>query len=465
MAPGWSSKPQKRLTLEIQTYFRRFRDEISLGDPQVQRIESASTTLIAYLRDHYELTTSQVFLQGSYANGTAVKPVAGGEYDVDIVCVSSSEDDTAADALEDMYSTLESNGRYIGKLKPKQPCVRIEYADDNIGSFHVDVVPVRSSSASDAPLDAPRRNSGWHSTAPNEYTAWCAKQGQAFIDCVKMLKRWRDEHQEVRSAVKSIVLQVLVARHLPQWATNDAERIYRTLVSLNNELSSIATPPMVLNPVLESENLAARWEVKAFRNFKTELTEAITIARRAIEAPTIIEACEQWRALFGDAFPLAEKGGQFIVALSDTSHAQLPEARGWYEHLDPRYSASIEAWEYRGKRGKKSPYHSDGPLLFAGKQLQFKANYTGPTPVDIWWRVINTGQHARDESGLRGDFFRAKRRGDGNRQSPDPAENWESTSYTGTHLIEVFLLVGTRVVARSSSFKVNVFGSRFTWRP
>jgi tRNA nucleotidyltransferase (CCA-adding enzyme) len=93
--------------MEIQTYFGKFIEKISLGQRQVQRIESASTTLVTYLRGYYDLTNAQVFLQGSYANGTAVKPVDRGEYDVDIVCVSASEADTAVAALDDVYDALE----------------------------------------------------------------------------------------------------------------------------------------------------------------------------------------------------------------------------------------------------------------------------------------------------------------------------------------------------------------------
>jgi hypothetical protein len=450
--------------MEIQQYFNSFLVEIALGKKQEARIESASTTLITYLRTEYDLSNFEVFLQGSYANGTAVKPVEGGEYDVDIVCVSASEADSASAALSELYGTLDDNGRYNGRLKQKQPCVRIEYADDEIGSFHVDVVPVKPSASADAPLDAPRLNSGWHATNPNEYTAWCARQGPSFMSIVKMLKRWRDEHQGVRDAIKSIVLQVLVARHMPSWATNDAERVYRTLVGLSDEIAPLAMPPVVKNPVLESENLTARWDVKAFRNFRNELVEAVAIAREAVEATTTVEACEHWRDLFGDSFPLVEKGGAFNVGLADYSHAESPEVRGWYEHLDPRYAVRIDAWEHRGKKeSKKSPYKSDGALLFAGKRLQFKATYTAPTSVDIWWRVTNTGKHSRDEGQLRGEFFKGKRR-DG-KKSADPTENWESTSYTGTHLVEVFLLVGARIVARCAPFKVNIFSSQAPWKP
>ncbi len=447
------------MTIDIQAYFDNYLGAISLGKRQVRRIESASSTLMLYLQDRYQLTHSDVFLQGSYANGTAVKPVQGGEYDVDIVCVSADQADSATSALADMYKLLDDTGRYHGRLELKKPCVRIQYADDEIGKFHVDVVPVRVDQTHDiAPLDAPRRQSGWHPTAPNEYTEWCARQGPQFIRTVKMLKRWRDEHQGVRQAIKSIVLQVLVARHMPSRLMSDGECIYQVLHGIHQDLEPLAGPPAVLNPVLPDENLTKRWELDHFRNFQKELAEAVELAQEAIEASTLVEACEHWRELFGDSFPAVAPEGSFAVRLGDTSHAEPPEKRGWYESLDARYGVTLDAWEYRGKNDKNSPYCSGGQVLFAGKQLRFRANVHGPTAVDIWWRVTNTGNHASESDALRGAFFKAKRRGIAGRPSKDPAENWESTAYTGVHLVEVFLLVGERIVARSTPFRVNILG-------
>jgi hypothetical protein len=448
--------------MDIQSNFDTFLDNISLGQKQVDRIESASNTLIDYLKDQYGLDNSRVFLQGSYANGTAVKPVEGGEYDVDIICVCASTDDTATGAINDLYAVLDSHGRYSGKLVSKEPCVRIQYADDNIGQFHVDVVPARPCQTTEAPLDAPRKSSGWHPTAPNEYTSWCEQQGAHFRQTVQMLKRWRDEHQAVRDAIKSIVLQVLVSQHLPTTAIKDADRVAQTIINMNDALSPLESPPKVWNPVLNTENLAARWTAQSFADFQRELAQATELVEAATGASDIIEAVDYWRDLFGESFPPVEKG-LFNVQLADTSHAKSPETKGWYELLDSRYSVSVRATVQLGKRGKQSWYPNDGPLLFRDRFIQFTATHSGPTDASIWWRVTNTGKHARDQSCLRGEFSRAQQINQ--KSSADPRENWERTSYTGTHVVEVFLVVGTRVVARSAPFKVNIHNGRVPWMP
>ncbi|WP_080729212.1 nucleotide-binding domain-containing protein [Rhodococcoides fascians] len=451
----------------MDQHFDEFLSRISLGQKQVDRIESAWLTLKGYLIDEYDLSEADIFVQGSYANGTAVRPVEGGEYDVDIICICAPRSVTAKDAIDDLYASLESHGRYKGKLTSKQPCVRIQYADDEIGSFHVDVVPVRPSDDDVAPLDAPRKSTGWHPTAPSEYTSWCQTQGPLFRQTVQMLKRWRDEHQKVRGAVKSIVLQVLVSQSMPVASGSTGERIARTLENMNNALAGLCWPPEVSNPVLKKENLAERWPQQAFENFQSELREATELAQAALDADDDVEAAENWRNLFGDAFPAIEKNqakGIYSVALADTSHALTPGAKNWTVALDPRYSINIRAWEQLGKNGRRIPYESDTRLLFPNKWINFKANIVAPTECSVWWQVTNTGKHARDRSGLRGEFFKAKARGSAGKPSKDEADNWEATSYTGTHVVQAFLLVGTRVVAQSDRFFVNIFNKAQFWQ-
>ena len=378
-------------------------------------------------------------------------------------CVSASDGQSPDEALDDLFNVLQANGNYADHLTPKRPCVRIAYADDYIGGFHVDVVPIRVSDDPVAPLDAPRRQAGWHPTAPAEYTDWCAQQGDLFRRTAQMLKRWRDEHQEVRAAIKSIVLQVLISEHMPQHVTGDAIRTTETILGLRSAVRDLTAAPAVHDPVLPSENLTARWEATAFTNFKKELSEAANIVQTASQSDDPVEAAEKWRELFGDAFPLPRKS-LFGVRLADTSHARRPVTQGWYEAYDDRYRLTITATERRGKKGKASPYEDDGPLLFAGagKRLRFTAHHNGlPTSAEIWWRVTNTGAHARQVKELRGDFFKARR--PNGSPSPNPLENWESSAFTGTHLIEVFAVVGARVVAKSQPFKVNIYKKGRSW--
>jgi hypothetical protein len=446
------------MTHELQDYFKKFDEMITLDGKQAERMEKASEMLMAFLVDRFNLATGDVFVQGSYPNGTAVEPVDGGEYDVDIVCVSVDGDVTSEEALDHLTAVLESDGIYAPRVgAPKSCCVRLESAEDEVGKFHIDVVPVRPGQRY-APLDAPRRDEEWHGTSPREYTDWCRNQGVNFARTVKAAKRWRDEHQTVRGAIKSIVLQVLLAQCMPRDTASDARRLHSALRNMQQLLAEHASPPVVTNPVLDSENLAARWTQESYDEFRAELDEAVELTTLAINTDDAVEAVETWRELLGDDFP-AERPESFGIKLASDAHAHTPGANGWTTDLDPRYHVEILATQQLGKRTKRAKrYSSNGPLLFAGRKLCFRAITSGPGDAEIWWQVANTGAHAREKQGLRGEYFKAKKL-NGN-PSDDEAENWEDTSYTGAHWIRAVLVKSGTVVAQTSKFVVNVYNKQ-----
>ncbi|MBI5336169.1 MAG: nucleotidyltransferase [Mycolicibacterium rufum] len=448
--------------------FDQFLSAIELKQKQVDRIESARNSLTTLLKDWYDITDDEVFVQGSYANNTAVRPIEGGEYDIDIVVVSADDDDGATDAIRELFDTLEDS-RYKDKIEERKPCVRVKYADEQIGGFHVDVIPLRVSSSDehDAPYEAPRKGSGWHGTAPAEYTDWCTDQGEQFQRTVMMFKRWRDEQQDVRKAVKSIVLQVLISQYMPVGIEDDAGRVAATFVNMHDALKDLESAPEVLNPSLDSEDLAARWSDADFANFKTELEEAAEIASEASSADTLVEACEKWNEIFGDAFPVVTSE-KLSMRVADTSHARDPVSRGWVVALESGCSVRIIAQTQKGRRGRLRNYPSGGAPIFASRRtsLRFRAIASGHGNAMIWWRVTNTGAHARQRGTkeLRGDFFKGRTLSGS--ESPDQFINYEQASYTGSHLIEAFVVQGRRVIGQSAPFVVNVFSaSHPMWRP
>lgn len=447
--------------IDLSAEFDEFLEEISIDEPQSSRMERAAAAIIEFLGARYDLPQGNFFLQGSYPNGTAVEPTEDGEYDVDLVAVCVDGSATADSALDTLTEHFESDGRYASRIVRKNPCVRLEHAEDNVGKFHIDVVPVRPTGNVSPPLKAPRRKEGWHETAPAEYTQWCLSQGDPFARTVKVMKRWRDVQQDVRSSVKSIVLQVLVAQHLPAYAFADADRVSSTFRSLYVTLSPLTEPPVILNPVLPSEDLARAWSEQAFRNFVNELQEAVEFVDKAEAATDKVESTEVWRELLGDDFPAAQ-AAKLGLSFEDLSHEQPFAAKGWGLALDPRYRVAVSVTQQRGKRGQQQrPYKPGGPPVMAGHRLRFKAHVTAPGHHEVWWQVTNTGGHAASKQALRGGFLRAKSITNG--VSKDPTIHWESTAYTGKHRVRAVLVRDDVVVAVSSYVHVDIYSP--LWRP
>ena len=448
------------MSVDLSAYFDQFLENISLGEPQVSRMNRAASTISDFLEERYGIPSDNVFIQGSYANNTAIEPVNGGEYDIDIVALCVGGGVTCNDALDQLANHFLNDGRYSARVKRKKPCIRLEYADDDVGSFHVDVVPTRVSEVNTAPLEAPRRDEGWRATNPSEYTSWCLRQGSLYTRTVMAMKRWRDEQQSVRNAVKSIVLQVLVAQCLPQ-TSDDAARMTETFAALHAHLQNQQQAPVVSNPVLPSENLAQNWSRESFRSFVKELSEAVEISRAANRATDLVEAADAWRELLGDDFPILSPA-QLGLELLDYSHAESPEEKGWSLDVDDRYRVSISATVQRGRSGKgRKILEENGRIVFHGNKIHFRAHVTAPNHVEVWWQVANTGGHAKSVGGLRGQIFKGRNL---DNKSIAQDENWEDTSYTGTHLIRALLVRERKVVATGGWFRVNIYAKGHPFR-
>jgi hypothetical protein len=293
--------------MRLPDAFEDFHNRIKLSPLSEDRINSAWGRLHTFLTAAFGLTDPQVYIQGSYANDTAVKPADDdGEYDLDIVCMSATADTTASNALDALTAALCQDADLKKRIEPNEsgrPCVRLRYADDPEGfGFHVDIVPARGQDPTGV-IEVPLRGQEeWRESAPFAYTAWCQQQGEQFLRVVRFLKRWRDEHDD--GSIASIVLQVLTGYHLDATATSDAEAVTGTLINIATFLEqSPDSPPEILNPVLQTENLADRWKAEDYRKFRNELAEAVDLAGKALGASDDNESHRIWVSLFGDDFP------------------------------------------------------------------------------------------------------------------------------------------------------------------
>lgn len=321
--------------MSIKDAFDKFLENISLTQTQEDRIESSVSGLKKAVGEAYEIPEGErdekIFTQGSFANDTAVRPAdSDGEYDVDLIVLCAGADDSSEDALDDLTEKLENHGTYGDMLdEPKDPCVRVKYADETIGGYHVDLVPSRNTvegADTAAPIEVPRRGEDWHGSDPAEFTDWARDRPEPFHDVVKMLKRWRDVNSSAAEGIKSIVLQVLVSDHLGTEVGKDFA-VEGVLDRMNNFLADHPTPPTIKNPVLEEEDFAARWTQESYEKFKSELSKAYSIAHEALTSPHTPTRFEKWQELFGGDFPDYESGGQASAPIGPPPNTAIKNER------------------------------------------------------------------------------------------------------------------------------------------
>lgn len=311
--------------MRLPSAFAEFHERIQLGAIPEGKISSAWSRLQAYLIAELTIPQLDVFVQGSYANKTAVKPpTSGREYDLDTVAIGFDSDATADAALERLEGILAKDGDYKKRIEQRAPCVRLGYAGDDEGHFHVDVVPAKHESV--PVIQVPRRKEGWHDSDPRSYTTWCLSQGAQFSRAVRMLKRWRDVQQSDRRKVKSIVLQVLIGQFYGG-GSGDADTVVAVLAGIEGFLADFpATVPSVVNPVLPAEDLTARWPLDDYRDFRREVTEAAALARDALAAQSEAESHRLWRQLFGLDFPPAPPTSSDVPPTPRPGYERFPQS-------------------------------------------------------------------------------------------------------------------------------------------
>jgi hypothetical protein len=458
----------------LEKEFNMFIENISLGDKQRERIDSATEALTSYLANYYKISSEKIFLQGSYPNETGVKPAPSqkdGEYDVDLVAICASPDASSDEALNDLEAALSKSADYVQKIekdKPKKPCVRLRYADEAIGGFHVDIVPARESKQEGLPLEIPRRGEGWHGSAPQEYTEWCLNQGDKFTRTVKIFKRWRDENQGIKKEIKSIVLQVLIAQELCN-DPSDAACFLGTLTNIQAFLTDYTeTPPTILNPVLPEENLTEQWDAAEYEDFRKSVDEGIKLARQAFDERDANRSAELWRQLFGDSFPASPREESISAAVSytlaDTIHHEDPLQR-WRFSATPvplKIRATIQTVFSKSVHQGRKPFNrveqipvaqaiSSGAVVPTSKKIYYTAEINIPKPFTVFWQVVNTGSHAASygKRGLRGNIFMSGDKGGKLLQE-------ESTLYHGLHWIECYIVKDGICIAHSDPFYIQI---------
>jgi hypothetical protein len=263
-----------------------------------------------------------------------------------------------------------------------------------------------------------------------------------------------------------MIVNTLAAR-----AYSEETDVFNTLASLLDKLQNYQESGVIRcendkwiieNPVNPNENFADRWndeesqKPEAFFRWTDWLREDLDAI---LNSGTRTELDKRMRSSFGDtpasrvlaAYTGPVPGAQapprsmfnrVAGALSfNVSHRRAPN---WAFARSP-YSTSITARFFR-HGFRPTPFHSNGPPLRKGFNLEFQAHTNCPKPYSVFWQVVNTGDEAFRAGQLRGDFY----------SGTSSRSRTETTRYSGMHWVECFVVKDSVCVARSGEFVVNI---------
>lgn len=437
----------------------------------------------------------QIYPQGSFRLGTVVQPMDSQTgYDIDLVCLLEiPKENITQDALKSKVGDrLKERADLEQMLEPSRRCWVLKYPSTaEMPNFHMDVLPsipnverpISGILVTDTDLVR------WQKSNPIAYAEWFKSQmseiferrKSAFAESIQaniedvpdwkiktplqrtiqILKRHRDVYfgGDDKKPV-SIILTTLAAH-----AYAGQEDIFDALTDITNNMPSFIENRngvwWVENPVDPDENFADKWneyperrdaffdwlrKVKSdFENLSKAYSanDGLQILTESMGQHTIGIVSRLMNLSPGEMSP----NEPMVPALADDKHAQVPK---W--PVRNIYEVTVKGHVYMSKRGgKKGRYLrplADSPVP-KDIWIKFKATTNAPPPYSIEWQVVNTGKDAINHQCPRGDFYDSEK--------DDVSVRWESTSYTGTHWVEAFIINQNGVcVGRSGKVFVKV---------
>ena len=126
---------------ELLGVLERLCQGLELTDTQFETAKERYEAVGAWLADADDamLRALAIYLQGSTALGTTVKPIIRNEHDVDLVAHNPSISGSTAPGIvkKVIGDRLKLNGRYAPILEEMPRCWRLNYANE----FHLDITP------------------------------------------------------------------------------------------------------------------------------------------------------------------------------------------------------------------------------------------------------------------------------------------------------------------------------------
>ncbi len=423
--------------MSISDMFSDFLNNITVdnADTISLRYGEITAALNKCFRDT-ESKTANSLQVGSYGRWTAIKGVS--DLDMLYIIPKSKWDDykdgkqskllsDARDAIKARYPTT--------KVKVDQLIVKVSYND-----FDVEVQPVFENDDGSYTFPYTYDNGRWKKTKPREEIAamkeFDEQKNRNLRRLCKMARAWKNKHGVVMGG---LLIDTLAHNFLKSTSEYD-NKSYASYDELCRDFFGYLKDQPDQN---HYKALGSNQNVDVKKKFQAKAKKTYTLCVKAIEAGTENKAYGRWKKAFGKNFPAAPK-----VA---TESLVVKAARTWrnteqfvedHHSLRIDYQLEIDCDVYRADSTRNSLRQllANGHGISSNKKLIFKIKSCDvPAPYEVKWKVLNQGAEARNRDCIRGDIM-------GSNLSNNRRK--ESTDFKGNHIVECYVLLGNRVVAR-----------------
>ncbi len=431
--------------------FENFLHNIEPSPTTKKYVSNIQTNLRDFLQHHetYKEKVIDTFLTGSYAKHTCIRPTKyDGKTDVDIVVVTNyTENDDSKAVLDELYKVCKEHYKNVTK---QTRSIGIE-----MEGTEIDVVPMIEDKISLMYKIGNKKDGNWKKTNPKGHIEWCSNVNNEncnkFVRIVKIFKWWRKNNcpDDIKYP-KGITLEKIIADNLYDCNNTYEDIVFNTMKNIKNQFEYYiknGIKPFISDPGIPSDNLSDAYKFDDLKLFYDKISMHIKLLEESNFSN------ESWRKILGTEFPKEQISSNYLLeAIRDkyNSFFNVPyKAKpNWYEGSNVSVvDVKVKCYTENNKIINYSPDGNN--LLDKGINIDFTlvgaAAFSCNTK--IFWQVVNTGEEARANHCLRGEF------------EPSNIFNYgrhESTSYTGTHWVQAFVVNDGICIAKSKEILVKI---------
>ncbi|MGM7318430.1 SMODS domain-containing nucleotidyltransferase [Idiomarina sp. ST10R2A5] len=423
--------------MPISDMFSDFLDNIKVdsADTISLRYGEISSALNKCFRDTDSKTANSLRV-GSYGRWTAIKSVS----DLDMMYIMPKskwdhyKDGKQSKLLSDARDAIKARYRTT-KVKVDQLIVKVSYAD-----FDVEVQPVFENDDGSYTFPYTYDGGSWKKTKPCEemaaMTEFDKQKNRNLRRLCKMTRAWKNRHGVVMGG---LLVDTLAYNFLKSTSNYDNKSF-----TSYDELCRDFFAYLKDQPDQDHyKALGSNQNVNVKKKFQPKAKKAYNLCVKAIQAGTENKAYGRWKKVFGRDFPTApEITTEALVGKAAKTWRNTEQfVEDLYSlHIDYQLEIDCDVYRADNTRNSLRQLLARGYGISSNKKLIFKIKSCDVAePYEVRWKVLNRGAEARSRDCIRGEIMDSNL--SNNRRK-------EKSDFKGNHLVECYVLLGNRVVAR-----------------
>ncbi|MGG1940426.1 cyclic GMP-AMP synthase DncV-like nucleotidyltransferase [Paenibacillus polymyxa] len=395
----------------------------------------------------YKLAETPI-VQGSVAMSTVVQN-EDNDYDIDVAIVfdkSNLPDETTATKKIIVNALKRKCTGFKTPPEAKTNCVRIVYEEN----YHIDFAIYRRYVDENGDYRYDHCGSEWRERDPRSITKWFLAQNKEkdyyLREIVRLMKMFSKSRTGWVNMPAGLIQSVLADEKYQSYERID-ERFYHTMVAIRDRL---VEDKEVYNPTDTTKSLKlVRSDSVKMDNLYNRLNGKLSKLDVLFESDcTYNQAIEAWEEFFNHSYWTDQKQEEQVAS----SYTQLSVSQVYFNYRETeeyignlfpvnlKYKLELDCVVSKDdkKVGWLHIMMQQRQLLLPGNVLNFRAKSDIPEPYQVYWKVKNRGEYAKQNDCIRGEIVQT-----------DSLYHVEPTSFKGDHYVECYIIKSGECVARA----------------